>query len=121
MVNIAIIDDESEILKILERALQREFQVTTFTNPVTGFNEVVQGKFDLVLCDIMMPQLNGLSLLKQLRERNCNVKVIMMTAYDSLDKALEAHTYGAKNYIKKPFKSLEDVRTTILEEINTPN
>lgn len=45
----------------------------------------------------------------------------MMTAYDSLDKALEAHTYGAKNYIKKPFKSLEDVRNTILEEINTPN
>ncbi len=117
MTKIAIIDDENEILKVLERALQREFEVTTFTNPVAGFNEVIQGKFDLVLCDIMMPQLNGLTLLKQLRERGCNVKVIMMTAYDSLDKALEAHSYGAKNYIKKPFKSLEDVKNTIYAEL----
>jgi DNA-binding NtrC family response regulator len=117
MIKIAIIDDESEILKILERALHRDFNVTTFTNPINGFNEVVQGKFDLVLCDIMMPQLNGLTLLKQLREKNCQVKVIMMTAYDSLDKALEAHAYGAGNYIKKPFKSLEDVKNMILEEL----
>jgi ActR/RegA family two-component response regulator len=40
-----------------------------------------------------------------------------MTAYDSLDKALEAHKYGAKNYIKKPFKSLDDVKSAILNEM----
>jgi len=117
MIKIAIIDDEDEILKVLERFLGRDFAVRTFSNPTTGFQEVLKGDFDLLLCDIMMPQLNGLTLLKQLRERNCNIKVIMMTAYDSLDKALEAHAYGAKNYIKKPFKSLEDVRNSILAEM----
>jgi DNA-binding NtrC family response regulator len=117
MIKIAIIDDEDEILKVLQRSLSRDFEVTTFTNPVVGFQEVLKGSFDLLLCDIMMPQLDGLSLLKQLRERNCHIKVIMMTAYDSLDKALEAHTYGAKNYIKKPFKSLDDVKNVILQEV----
>lgn len=117
MTKIAIVDDELEILKVLERALQKDFQVQTFSNPINAFNEIVQGKFDLVLSDIMMPQLDGLSLLKQLRSHHCNVKVIMMTAFDSLDKALEAHKYGAKNYIKKPFKSMEDVRKIVFNEI----
>lgn len=119
MTKIAIIDDELEILKVLERALQREFQVQAFSNPVKGYQEILQGNFDIVLCDIMMPQLDGLTLLKQLREKNCNVKVIMMTAFDSLDKALEAHKYGAKNYIKKPFKSLDDVKKIILTELSS--
>jgi DNA-binding response OmpR family regulator len=117
MIKIAIIDDEDEILKILERFLTKNFEVTTYTNPIIGFQEVLKGDFDLLLCDIMMPQLDGLSLLKQLRAKNCHIKVIMMTAYDSLDKALEAHTYGAKNYIKKPFKSLDDVKNVILQEV----
>ncbi len=118
MTKIAIIDDELEILKVLERALQREFEVQTFSNPVKGYQEILQGDFDIVLCDIMMPQLDGLTLLKQLRERHCDVKVIMMTAFDSLDKALEAHKYGAKNYIKKPFKSLDDVKKMIFTELS---
>ena len=117
MIKIAIIDDEDEILKVLARFLHKEFEVKTYTNPVIGFQEVLKGDFDLLLCDIMMPQLHGLSLLKQLRGKNCAIKVIMMTAYDSLDKALEAHKYGAKNYIKKPFKSLDDVKSAILNEM----
>jgi DNA-binding NtrC family response regulator len=117
MIKIAIIDDEDEILKVLARFLHKEFEVKTYTNPVIGFQEVLKGDFDLLLCDIMMPQLDGLSLLKQLRGKNCHIKVIMMTAYDSLDKALEAHKYGAKNYIKKPFKSLDDVKSAILNEM----
>ncbi|MBI3873710.1 MAG: response regulator [Arcobacter sp.] len=117
MKKIIIIDDEQDILRILERFLGRKFDVTVFSDPVAGLNAIKNGNYDLLLTDIMMPQLDGLSLLKKLRESNNSIKVIMMTAFDSLDKALEAHSYGAKNYIKKPFTSLEDVQNTILAEL----
>lgn len=118
MKKIIIIDDEEDILKILERFLSRQFDVTVFSNPVAGLNSIKNSNYDLLLTDIMMPHLDGLSLLKNLRESNNNIKVIMMTAFDSIDKALEAHNYGAKNYIKKPFKSLEDLKEIILNELN---
>jgi len=114
MYKIAIVDDEQEILNILERFLTRNFEVVTFINPLSALNSIKSGNFDLVLTDIMMPQMDGLELLKDLRANNCDVNVVMMTAFDTITKALEAHEYGAKNYIKKPFKSLPDV----LEKVN---
>jgi len=109
MYKIAIVDDEQEILNILERFLKRNFEVVTFINPLRALESIKAGNFDLVLTDIMMPQMDGLELLKDLRKNNCDVNVIMMTAFDTINKALEAHEYGAKNYIKKPFLSLDDV------------
>ena len=117
MKRIAIVDDEDDILRVLERFLGRKFEVVGYNNPVIALQEIKSGNFDLVLSDIMMPQMDGLTMLKNLREANCNVKVIMMTAFDTLERALEAHSYGAKNYIKKPFKSLEDVEEKIIAEL----
>jgi DNA-binding NtrC family response regulator len=119
MARIAIVDDEDDILRILERFLGRRFEVVSYNNPVIALQEIQNGNFDLVLSDIMMPQIDGLTLLKRLRENNCDVKVIMMTAFDTLERALEAHKYGAKKYIKKPFKSLEDVEEKIIGELNS--
>ncbi|MBI3873884.1 MAG: response regulator [Arcobacter sp.] len=118
MYKIAIVDDEVMILNVLSRFLSRKFDVTTFSNPVEALKAIKQNNFDLVLSDIMMPDLDGLSLLKNLRDSGCNVKVIMMTAFDTLDKALEAHKYGAKNYFKKPFHSLEEIQERILSELD---
>jgi len=117
MYKIAIVDDERDILEVLEEALSRKFQVTTFLNPLDALSEIKSGKFDLVLSDIMMPQIDGLTLLKRVRESNKSVAFIMMTAFDSMDKALEAHTYGASNYIKKPFKSLRDIEEKITKAL----
>jgi DNA-binding NtrC family response regulator len=117
MYNIAIVDDELDILKLLERFLQRDFNVTIFSNPVNAYNEIVQSKFDLVLCDIMMPQMDGIELLQQVRAKDNHTKFIMMTAFDTIDRALAAHRYGATNYIKKPFESLEAVKEKVLSEI----
>ncbi len=63
----------------------------------------------------MMPQMSGLDLLKILNERNKDTKVIMMTAYSTLDKVLDSHREGAKYYIMKPFKSLQEVEQKIQE------
>jgi len=117
MKHIIIVDDEQEILTILERFLSRKYKITSLTNPVEALNTINTGNFDLVLTDIMMPQITGLELLKKIRSANNNVPVIMMTAFDTMDKALEAHTYGASNYIKKPFSSLNDVLSKIEDVI----
>jgi len=114
MKKIAVIDDEQDILNILERYLSKNgFQVETFSNPQNGLSAVKNGNFDLLLLDIMMPILDGLSLLRELHESNNGTKVMMMTAFDTLEKSLEAHKYGASNYITKPFKSLEQVKDKI--------
>ena len=105
--NIVIIDDEDEILNMLEKFLTRSgYNVKTFNNPVNAIAGLSRDT-DIVLLDIMMPQMNGLDALPKLLEKNKNVKVLMMTAYSTLDKVLKAHREGADDYIMKPFSSLD--------------
>ena len=110
MPHIVVIDDEKEIAVMLERFFKAKdgFSVQSFTNPNSVLSHI-DSKVDLVLLDIMMPQINGLDLLPKLMERNPNVKVIMMTAYSTLDKVLNAHRYGATEYVMKPFSSLTEL------------
>ena len=119
MYKIAIVDDERDLLSILQRYLSRDFQIETFENPLEALSAISNGDYDLVLSDIMMPQIDGIELLKRLRDNGCNVKVIMMTAFDTMDRALAAHKYGATNYVKKPFKSLDEVKENILNELRS--
>ena len=73
--------------------------------------------YDLVLTDIMMPQIDGIELLRQIKQYNKDIKVIMMTAYSTLEKTLESEKLGANDYITKPFVSLKDVENKILETL----
>ena len=115
--SIAIIDDETEILNVLSRSLSRnpDFSVTTYSNPVTALSALSNSKADLVLLDIMMPQMNGLEVLEKLKAKDSEQKVIMMTAYSTLDKVLKSHKEGATNYVMKPFDSLQALEKKILE------
>ena len=103
---IVVIDDENDILLMLEKHLSREgYRVRTFNNPLKAISSLPKDT-DLILLDIMMPQMNGLDALPKLLEKDTNVKVLMMTAYSTLDKVLNAHRHGANDYIMKPFSSL---------------
>ena len=115
--SIVIIDDEVEILDMLSRFLSRNpnFSVTTFSNPVSALSNMENTKYDLVMLDIMMPQMNGLEVLEKIKEKNEEQKVIMMTAYSTLDKVLKSHKIGATNYIMKPFSSLDALEKQINE------
>jgi len=113
--NIVIIDDEREILNMLERFLSRKgYSVKTFDNPVTAINALPQ-ETDVVLLDIMMPQMSGLDALPKLIEKNPKIKVLMMTAFSTLDKVLSAHRNGADSYVMKPFESLDALSQKIDE------
>lgn len=116
---IAIIDDEQDILDTLERFLLRseKFDIETFSNPKNALESVKQGKFDLVLLDIMMPQMNGLDFLEEVKTTNPNQKMIMMTAYSTVDKVIQANKTGATDYVTKPFVSLRDVENKVLDNL----
>lgn len=115
--SILIIDDEPEILNLLSRFLGKNpnFSVSTFSNPVSAISEVERTNFDLILLDIMMPQMNGLEVLEKIKSKNEDQKVVMMTAYSTLDKVLKSHKEGATNYVMKPFSSLEALENKIAE------
>ena len=116
--SILVIDDEVEILDMLSRFLSRNpnFSVQTFSNPVSALSSINNNtKYDLVLLDIMMPQMNGLDVLEKLKDMNSDQKVIMMTAYSTLDKVLKSHKIGATNYVMKPFSSLDALEKKVVE------
>ncbi len=118
---IAIVDDEKDILDILERFLKRseKFNIEIFTNPEIALNKVKNGGYDLVLLDIMMPQMNGIDFLKSIKESSLlDTKVIMMTAYSTQDKMIDCDKIGADDYITKPFVSLRDVENKVLDNLN---
>lgn len=119
MAKIAIIDDENDILDVLEKFLSRfdELNIDTYDNPVEALSKVQNTNYDLILLDIMMPQMDGIEFLKKIKETNPGVIVIMMTAYTTLERTIEAHKYGAKNYLTKPFKSLKEVKEKIDKEL----
>ena len=116
MYKIAIVDDESEILTLLDKFLSRnnKYTVSTYLNPKIAV-ETICDTYDIVLMDIMMPQLNGLEALKILKEKNPEQNIVMMTAYSTLGKVLQAHKDGAIHYLMKPFSSLQAVESKIAE------
>ncbi len=120
MIKIVIIDDEVQILNMLEIFLKRMggFNIETFSNPISGLNHILSSDIDVVLLDITMPQMDGIEVLHKIKEKKTSVKVIMMTAYSTLDKVLQTHKNGADSYLMKPFDSLAILKEKINEVLN---
>lgn len=105
--HILLVEDDEAIREMVDNYLTMEgFQVTTVTNGEEALQNCLQKTFDLVILDIMIPKLNGLEVLKIIREQAA-LPIIIMSAKDSdVDKALGLGL-GADDYIAKPFSMLE--------------
>ncbi len=102
--HILVVDDEQSILDFLRLLLEEEgYQVTTADSVDAGRDCLAADTFDLTLCDIMMPDGNGLDLLQEIRATDPRACVLMMTAYTSTRNAIEAMKLGAHDYVSKPF------------------
>jgi two-component system response regulator AtoC len=110
---ILVADDDTAIRTLLKTFLEDEdFSVTEAASGQEALQGLGDGTYDLVLLDMRMPGMTGLDVLKQLREKQGEVPVILMTAYGSPNTAIQASSLGAYGYITKPFE-LEDVLHTI--------
>ena len=110
---ILVVDDEKSIQDFLRLLLEEGgYEVTTASSMEQGRKTFFEDSFDLVLCDIIMPDGNGLDLLREMKTHNIRSSVIMMTAYTSTKSAIEAMKRGAYDYISKPF-DVEELKVVI--------
>lgn len=100
---IALIDDDQNILTSVSMLLEEEgFEVQTFNDGLSGLEGVLQGGFSLVVLDIKMPRMDGMEVLRRLREKS-NIPVIFLTSKEDEIDELCGLRMGADDYIKKPF------------------
>ena len=105
---ILIIDDDPHFLRILQRILSTEnFVVTATSNSCDAIELLRSNNFELIICDLRMPECDGLNILQDLRSTGNEIPVIILTAYGEVDTYLEAMNAGATEYLNKPIKSDE--------------
>ena len=103
-----IIDDEANMRHMLSKVLEKAgYHVETAADGAEGLEMIQESQYDFILCDIKMPKMGGMEFLKLSRDRIGAATVIMMSAYGSIDTAIEAMKSGAYDYISKPFKTDE--------------
>ena len=101
---VLIIEDEYNLADVIKERLQKEkYSVDIETDGEEGLYQALNGTYDLVILDVMLPSMNGFEILKEIREEENNLKVIMLTAKSELDDKLTGLTTGADDYITKPF------------------
>jgi DNA-binding NtrC family response regulator len=101
---ILVIDDEAEIRESLEALLQLEnYEVDLAQNAAEGERRLEQRAYDLVLLDLMMPEKSGMEVLRDVRERDRHTPIFMITAYGTLEAAVQAVKLGANDYLAKPW------------------
>ena len=106
--SILVVDDEVEIREGLEALLTSEsFQVTLAETGEAGLRQLEDHPFDLMLLDVSLPDRNGLELLREIRRRDPQLAIILITAYGSIDMARAAFKGGAQDFITKPWSNDE--------------
>lgn len=114
---ILIIDDEAGIRESLETLLVLEgYTVEAAIDGEAGLVEIDQKSYDLILLDLALPGQNGIEILAQIRDRQPQLPVIMITAYGTVDNVVDAIRAGAQNFVQKPWdneKLLADIRSAI--------
>jgi DNA-binding NtrC family response regulator len=114
---VLVIDDESAIRESLETLLDLEgFEVETAANGEQGLARLGARPFDLILLDFALPDRNGVEVLREIRDRDPLIPVIMITAYGTVENAVNAMQAGATNFIQKPWdneKLLADIRAAV--------
>jgi DNA-binding NtrC family response regulator len=119
-IRILVVDDNRDLLITISKALSRVdgYEVELQADPVVALRRISEAPFGLFLLDIRMPEIDGISLLAHCRRLHPKVPVILMTAYASVEQAVEIMRLGADYYLSKPFSpdSLRDVAARVLGE-----
>ena len=101
--NILVIDDELAPRQSALMVLKDEYNVSTAASAHEGLEFMIQNPVDLVLMDVRMPEMDGITALQEIKKRHSETEVILLTAYANLDTARDAIICGAFDYLIKPF------------------
>lgn len=105
MINILLVEDEEPIRRVLKRILideNKSFNIVEAVDGKQGIDRLSKDKFDLVLCDIKMPKMDGIEVLQSVKKDQPNLPFIMLTGHGNIETAVEAMRLGAYDFIAKP-------------------
>ena len=110
---ILAVDDEPHMLKLMERIITEKtpYQITTTSTSLEVPEILEKNRFDLIIMDLKMPGMDGLDLLRFVKEKERFEEVVIITAFGSLETAIEALSLGVFDYITKPFKKEQIIFT----------
>jgi two-component system OmpR family response regulator len=112
-IRILVIDDDKAICEYVTTILEKDgMSVTSLTNPLEAEEEVRNGSYHLIILDLMMPKMDGIEVLRQIRKLDSDVAVVMFTGYPNLESAVATMKLDAVDYITKPFQ-VEELRAVV--------
>ncbi len=105
-VNILLVDDNIELLQLMKQILSKTYHVLTATNGIEALEQVKSSDIDIIISDVMMPEMDGIELCKTLKGDidTSHISVILLTAKNSINDRIECYNAGADAYISKPFE-----------------
>jgi len=111
---ILIVDDEPDMLRLLSMIIKEKtsYEVATTNNPLEALEMAKKGGFDLLVADLKMPGLNGIELLESVKRFDEDIPTIIITAYATVEAAVETMQKGAFDFMTKPFRK-EQILFTI--------
>ncbi len=118
MPTILIVEDEPKMLRLLELNLaDAGYATRTASTAENGLKILASDRIDLVLSDVKLPGMNGLEFLQAVKRANAAIPVVMMTAYGTVESAVEAMKDGASDFVLKPF-SIEEIKLIVRKELD---
>lgn len=119
---ILIVEDEFNLADVISSRLKKEkYAVDIFCDGEEGLESALTNIYDLIILDVMLPNMNGFEILRKIREKNVKSKVIMLTAKTQLEDKLTGLNQGANDYVTKPFHIDELVAGVNVQLRNTDN
>lgn len=107
---VLIVDDSKSVLQSLKRTFAKTpYEVTTIDNPVLAYQMIEDVHYDIVISDIMMPEMDGLTLLKKIKNFNGMIQVLIITGFTTINNTLNAFRYGAADIFFKPFENPKEI------------
>ncbi len=123
MKKIVLVEDEAHVVSFIKKGLSEEgFEVTVAFDGRTGLQIIHENAFDLIILDIMLPEMNGLEVCREIRKSNPTVPILFLTALGTPENIVLGLETGADDYLVKPFKFIElvaRIRTLLRRTENT--
>ena len=100
---VLLVDDEKDFVEALgERMRVRGMDVSTSVSPKEALKKIEEESYDVVVLDLLMPEMDGIEVLKTIKEKKPEIQIILLTGHGSIEKGVEAMKFGAMDFIEKP-------------------